>query len=243
MIEIVVADEHVQIYDLWRERGARGLRLCHVDFHCDMRGLLVDRKRGRAFAIAARGALRRAADSGNFLARAVLEGIVTAVRWVHDPFGGRLHDTSSVKYESDWTALPHCLLHRLRGGQEVPVELEELTFDRWETLRPGEHLDIDWDGLAHARYDLRRVRALVDGLLARPFPERPPAVYLARSPGYSRPELELFEEFLARLARKLDARIARLPPYNGPPQMARPAGVLRRLEERLVLGLRRFGIY
>ncbi len=99
MAELIVADEHLQIFDLWRERGERGLYLAHVDFHCDMRGLLVDRRRGTARLLDERDPRIRVVDSGNFLAHAAASGIVDSVRWIHDRHGGRRYDVGTVKYE------------------------------------------------------------------------------------------------------------------------------------------------
>ena len=112
MIELIVADEHSPLYDLWRERGYRNLSVCHVDFHCDMRGLLIDRKQESTLCLAKRSFMNRI-DSGSFLAHAIMNGIVTGLRWVHDDFGGRKYDELyCVKYETDFTALPFLLMDR-----------------------------------------------------------------------------------------------------------------------------------
>jgi hypothetical protein len=243
MSELIVADEHVQIYELWRQRGVRDLALCHVDFHCDMRGLLIHRGRGKAWRIDARDPRVSRPDSGNFLAHAILDGIVSSLRWVHDAFGGRRHDTGTVKYESDLTALPHRLLHRLRRGREVPLGFEELDFERFDGVRPGEHLDIDWDGIANIDYDPPRIEALMDRLLGGLEGEPPQTTYLAYSPGYSRPDRSLFDAFSEKLAHQLGARIKRLPPWQGPPCATEPTGLAASLERRLELALRRVGIF
>jgi hypothetical protein len=87
MVEIIACEEHDQVYEIWRQRGLRNLRVTHVDFHCDMRGLLIDRPRQQAYFIGAPAARR--VDPGNFLAHAIMEGTVSALRWVHGPYGGR----------------------------------------------------------------------------------------------------------------------------------------------------------
>ena len=243
MPEILVADEHSQVYDTWRERGERGLALSHIDFHCDMRGLLIDRRRGRAYRIDSGDPRVNVADSGNFIAHAIVEGVVTGIRWVHDAFGGRRYDTGTVKYESDLSALPHRLLHRLRGGAEVPLEFEELTFDTWDGPRPGEHLDIDWDGLASIDYELAHIRKLTQGFLERDYACIPETTYLVYSPGYSHLDRSLFEDFLGRLAERFGAKVRRLPP----PAPIQEPGAVRRwaetAERRLVLAFHRLGIY
>jgi len=47
MTELIIAEEHSQLYDVWLERGYRNLSVCHEDFHCDMRGLLINRRLGQ----------------------------------------------------------------------------------------------------------------------------------------------------------------------------------------------------
>ena len=48
MPTIFLADHHDQVYTFWKEHGMRGLSVAHVDSHCDMRGLLIDRPNQRA---------------------------------------------------------------------------------------------------------------------------------------------------------------------------------------------------
>jgi len=242
--ELIVADEHVQIFDLWRERVERGLRIAHVDFHCDMRGLLVDRGRGAAWLVDEGDPRVRVIDSGNFLAHAVARGIVAAVRWVHDRHGGRRYDVGTVKYESDLTALPHRLLHRLRGAPETAVEFEETALDAWTGLRPGEELDVDWDALASAEYDEAKARRLVAEFLDRDLGARPERSYLVYSPGYSHADRSRFERFAEALAKKLGAEILRLPPTaTAEPARSAARRGAEAVERAVVLGLRRIGIY
>lgn len=242
--ELIVAEEHSQIYDLWRERGSRGLRIAHVDFHCDMRGLLIDRRRGVAWRIDAGDRRNAVVDSGNFLAHAIAEGIVTSVRWVHDDHGGRRYDVGTVKYESDLTALPHRLLHRLRGEREVPLRFEEISLARWDGMGEDEQLDVDWDGLASIDYSDERIRRLTEAFLARDFAPAPALAYLVHSPGYSSSDRGLFERFAEHLAGKLGASIRRLPaPAASSAGQPRQRTLTQRLGKSAVLGLHRAGIY
>src|SRR5665647_2645966 len=111
MNDLIIAEEHSQLYDLWHERGARNLSVCHIDFHCDLRGLLVDRRRGQACFVGKHVPYIHLLDSGSYLSHAVMNGIVTKLRWVHDDFGGRKYDyLHCVKYESDASALLYHLL-------------------------------------------------------------------------------------------------------------------------------------
>ncbi len=246
MPEILVCEEHSQLYDVWRDRGLRGLHLTHVDFHCDMSGLLLDRKRGRAWFIDGTVPGESIPHSGNFLGHAIVEGIVSSVRWVHDPHGGRNYDTGTVKYETDVTARLRRVLHRRRATDGVPIQFEEMVFDDWEGPGVGEHLDIDWDGLASIEYDLDHIRRLTDGVLSRDFPSIPETTYLVYSPGYSHPDRGLYEDFIERLADKLSADVVRLPQprlrpgYPKPPQEVTG---LARLKQEVVLRFHRAGIH
>ena len=71
MSVLYVIEKHDQLLQLWRSQDAANIRIAHVDFHCDMRGLLIDRQTRRAYRI---GSILRRVDVGNFLAHAVVEG-------------------------------------------------------------------------------------------------------------------------------------------------------------------------
>ena len=180
MTELIIAEEHSQLYDLWLERGIRNLAVCHVDFHCDMRGLLIDRRLGKACFVDRHIPYIHRLDSGSYLSHAVMNGIVTKLCWVHDDFGGREYDyIHCVKYETDFSALPYRLLGR---KQCMPVTYAEQTFADWNGPHPGEHLDIDWDGIAFADYDENHIRRLMAEILDRDF--EPESIFMARSPDY-----------------------------------------------------------
>lgn len=239
MTEIIVAEEHSQLYDLWLERGCRDLAVCHVDFHCDMRGLLIDRGRGRARFIGRHVPFIHRLDSGSYLSHAVMNGMVSKLRWVHDEFGGREYDyLHCVKYQTDFSALG-CRITG-RGGC-VPLDYQEQTFTDWSGPRPGEHLDLDWDGIAHADYDLARIRRLMTEILRRDY--RPESIFLARSPQYCHPERALFEEFVAALERKFRTKARRLPPAVA--DLAAPSpfwSLYRRVDRFVVKRMHRAGL-
>ncbi len=123
---LFVAEEHNLLYDLWQSGAGRNLSVCHIDFHCDMRGLLIDRRLGRARFVWRHDPYMNRLDSGSFLAHAVMSGMVANLRWVHDEFGGRKYDELyCVKYETDFSALPF----RFAGGEKwVPLRFTEQTF-------------------------------------------------------------------------------------------------------------------
>ncbi len=94
MSKIYVLESHDQLLDFWREKDASLLSVLHLDFHCDMRGLLINRKKERAYRIRD---IKSGVDQGNFLTYAILEERVKSIRWVHDIPGGRCADVGTVK--------------------------------------------------------------------------------------------------------------------------------------------------
>lgn len=208
MTTIYVADEHHRLYWHWKDLGLRDLRLCHVDFHCDMRGLLIDRRVQRASLYDP--AELRVVDQGNFLMHAILEGTVRGLRWVHDPWGGRRYDRGTVRYEGD-------LRVRMRPTSTqpaVPLAFRELDLAAWQGPDEGEHLDLDWDALACSLYPRPYADRLKRRVLETPFRHRPEAVTFIYSPCSSALDTADFEAFLAALARKLEARVERLSPLS-----------------------------
>ncbi len=82
---IYVIERHDQRLQLWRSQNINNLRVVHVDFHCDMRGLLVDHQAQQVYRI---GDMGRGVDQGNFLTHAIIEGRVQSIRWIHRIPGG-----------------------------------------------------------------------------------------------------------------------------------------------------------
>ncbi len=240
MTELIIAEEHSQLYDLWLARGDRNLSVCHVDFHCDLRGLFIDRRRGRARFIWSRIPYIHQLDSGSFLSYAVMNSIVTKLRWVHDDFGGRKYDDLwCVKYETDCSALPYRLFGRKRN---VPLTYAEQTFADWGGPQSGEYLDIDWDGIAFAEYDEKRIRRLMAEILERDF--KPEGIFVARSPAYCHPNAELFNEFVAGLGKKFNVQAVHVP-FNQslPPQMSSMWRFYRKADQFILKQMRKLGIY
>jgi hypothetical protein len=237
MTTLFVADEHHRLHWHWAQTGERDLRLCHVDFHCDMRGLLIDRAGQRA--TLDDPAERAKVDQGNFLMHAVLDGRVRGLRWLHDPFGGRRHDQGTVRYESD-------LRVRLRRRAErppeawVPLHFREQPLLGWTGPDEGEHLDLDWDALASHHYSPALSDRLKRAVLDAPFRHRPEAVYFIYSFCSSIRDDRAFEDFLAALARKLDARVERLSPLPPEHSNLEAPGVHRQgLRTRVLAPLKR----
>ena len=240
MIELIVADKHSPLYDIWLAREYRKISVCHVDFHCDMRGLLIDRQRGKARYVWQSDPYMKCLDSGSFLAHAVMNGIVTNLRWIHDDFGGRKYDDLyCVKYESDVTALPFLLMGRQSW---VPLTFQEQTFAEWGGPQQDEHLSIDWDGIAFVDYDKNLIRALMAEILERNFQAL--SIFVCRSPEYSHPEKSLFAEFIAGLEEKFKLKAVYMPLKEHPPLTPSMSWkIYHQIEYHILRLMRKRGIY
>lgn len=232
MTVIYVADEHHRLHWHWQQTGERDLRLCHVDFHCDLRGLRIDRSAQTASVHDVREL--RHVDQGNFMTHAVMNGTVSSIRWVHDRHGGRRYDLGTVQYASDVRAR----WSRTRGPS-VPLTFREQDLAVWTGPAEGEQLDLDWDGLACRVYSKAYSRKLAQRFLDQPFEHRPEVVYFIYSYCSSILDDDAFESFLDALRRKLDARVERLSPL--PPEhstVSATPGLARRVKSRLMEPLR-----
>jgi hypothetical protein len=89
MPTIYLMERHDQLMDVWRQLNLRDAHVVHLDFHCDMRGLLVDAQASRAYRITVRSP---DLDEGNFITHAIFEGRVSRLRWKP---GGRLPSQTS----------------------------------------------------------------------------------------------------------------------------------------------------
>ena len=210
MVEIIIADNHEQVYPVWSERGIQGAKLTHVDFHCDMRGIMIDRKCGSAYFTSHRESTF--IDRGNFLAHAIMNGIIGDLRWVHGPKGGRAFDIGPVvSYETDFLAKFHAYNHKRSGRPEVKFEFDECLLSKWSGMRKQEILDLDWDAFASIEYDASHREELIDLFFSRDFTHIPELTTLIYSPGYSDPDRTLFDNFAERLADVFNAEVVRLP--------------------------------
>jgi hypothetical protein len=205
---IYAIESHEQALEIWRKNQVRDARLLHIDFHCDQRGLLVNRKNNRAYKIWTRFPQ---VDEGNFLKHAVLEGIINSTRWVHDEPGGRKDDIKSVKYESDLSALSHRAALALKGDNGVPYRLQVLRTKDWVDVEPGEILDIDWDYFAALEYHPESIQKRIDTFLNRRFANIPAQTIVCYSPEYSHPTRNQFKEFIQELANRFSAEVVELP--------------------------------
>lgn len=243
---IYVCEHHDAVLDVWRQNDVRGIRLAHVDFHDDLRGLLVDRRRGRAYPIRGLAHGSSPVDPGNYLAHAVLEGRLDEMRWIHDIPGGRGWDTGVVHYESDVSALPDRLAHARSGRPEMPFRFSEVLLREWAGVAAGEQLSVDWDCFASVLLDVGGTAERVETFLSRLGPHTPPDTFACFSPDYSAPGgLPAFLDLVNEFARRFNQPVEWLSPglLEGKLQPeGRYTGLPRSLLRRAVLHLRRRGL-
>lgn len=240
-------ESHEQALGIWRKNQVRNARLLHVDFHCDQRGLLINRKTQRAFGIWTR---YPNIDEGNFLKHAVLEGVIGGIRWVHDEPGGRKDDTKSVKYESDISALIHRAAAAVRGDNGVAYQFEVMPTADWDGIEPGEILDIDWDYFAANEYAVESIQGRIDAFLAKDFVIIPDQTVVCYSPEYCHPTRAQFENFVDELANRFEAEVVKIPKSATKKSPSRIKSVLkpalqpaRQLYHFASLALHRRGIF
>jgi hypothetical protein len=242
-------DEHDQVLELWRDQRLYSLRVLHLDAHCDMRGILIDRKGQCVYNI---GNTNKTVDPGNFLAQAIVEGRISSLQWVYDELGGRRYDVGTVKYETDLTAIPYRWMQAICGKQGIPLLYQDMTFSEWSGLIEGEYLDIDWDFFASTAYQANTIQNRVDAFLATKLNAIPDQVYICYSPDFSHPSRIQYQLFVNDLARIFDAKVIELHPTPDrsmaepfyrkylPPALFRLA---RMIYYKASLGFRRWGIY
>ncbi len=249
MRKIFVVEYHDQVLELWRAEAISSKQVLHLDFHCDLRGLLINRRTQRAHRVWDRFP---GVDEGNFLTHAILEGAISGVRWVHDEPGGRQYDLKTVKYESDLTAFFYRYLIAKRKEQGVPIHYEVIPNSEWTGLNPGELLDIDWDFFASKEYAVESIGQRVEAFFSREFPHVPEQTYVCYSPDYSHPTREVFRRFVTDLAALFQADVVNVPASPRVPErktlhkssvLLPLLRVARQVYHRGGLALRKRGIY
>lgn len=210
MSEIIIGEHHDQVYNVWQERGMKNLNVAHVDYHCDMRGILINRPNGTAQYISKRESAF--VDRGNYLAHAIMDGMVNKLKWVHDINSGRGFDHGPVvNYESDFMAPLYQLRHKLSGREAVKFEYQQCLLSNWKGMEKDQQLDLDWDALASVEFDDAYQNNLIEGFLSKDLKNTPPVTFLIYSPGYSNPDRTLFDDFAKELSKKFKAKITTLP--------------------------------
>lgn len=209
MPKIYVADNHEQVYPIWQKHKIKDAKLTHLDFHCDMRGIMIDRKAGLAFFTSERETTF--VDRGNFLAHAIMNGMISDIRWVHGPRGGRAYDVGPVvSYETDTLAWLHRYNHKRSDREAVLLKFQQCLLKDWDGLHKKELLDLDWDAFASVEYDTAHREELIEAFFAKDFKYIPEITTLVYSPGYSDPDRSLFETFTKQLADKFNAEIIQI---------------------------------
>lgn len=244
MSVLYVIERHDQLLQLWRSQNASMLRIVHVDSHCDMRGLLVDRRAQRAQPI---GDILVRVDEGNFLTHAIIERRVSSVRWIHNIPGGRKYDVGTIKYASDLTAYPLRWLLSVKDRQGVPFNYDVMKPDEWKGLEAGEFLDIDWDFFACRDHPIETVESRVREFLNLEFGCVPEQISVCYSPRFSYPSRGQFQAFVQRLAQMFQAEIVNLPVASWPGPQPKHKKYIPKLFYptycRVNLWLRKRGIY
>ena len=244
MTKLYVVREHHEILSIWREQGRKGLSLLHLDFHDDLRGFLIDRRRNRAYRTGVFRVRQDPLDEGNFLVHAVIEGIVGKIRWVRGRIGGRAFETGIVKYREDLASFPHRFGHLLRRDGEYSLTFSESLDEDLEGLEESEHLDMDWDFFASLFLSPSGIEERFDAFLRRIEGSSPPAIYLSYSPDHVHPSGGEFLRAIAALSTRYQCEplwpgsnfVADLP--TTPPSRKPPSPL-----PKLLLALRKKGFY
>ena len=235
---IYILEHHHELLYLWRELQIRNISVLHLDEHCDMHGLLVNRKSGLANTMSG---LKRV-DCGNFLSFAVIEGIVKEITWVHDRYGGRNNDTTYVKYATDFTALPHLIKNKLFSVAEYPVGFTEHLLENTNYFEIGEnaHLDIDWDFFFLKNKPAEERKKSIDLFLDHEFKVLPHYTYVTYSADYVVPSRREFWEFILQLKRKFNAEIVK---YSYPLPKKEEVSFPVRCWKELRCGLKQYFVF
>lgn len=207
MRRLFLLDYHDALLHHWRRHGGRSRAICHLDAHCDLRGLVAHRPSGQAGLVS-----REDPRPSNFLAIAAAEGWVERVRWLHDRYSGRARDTFTLLFARElevWPFRRHA--DAWCRAQLFPFDVEIGDVERFEGTRPGESLDIDWDLFFHPGKPQRVGERQLQNLLELPWSHAPEEIYLCASPDYATNLGKAYTDFAGALATRLGAEIERLP--------------------------------
>jgi len=176
----------------------------------------------------------------------VIEGRLDGVHWVHDAIGGRAWDMGIVRYTDDWSAWPRRLVGPFSNGNPYALKFRESLLDDWDGVRQGEHLSIDWDCFASILQDREGISGRVQTFLDHLGEQVPEQTYVVFSPEYSVPGLDEFNALIDELARRFDQPVQWIDSDLAEGKL-HPSDVDTRLPtglwSRVILALRRFGIY
>lgn len=193
---IILFQNHDEQYYYTKAAGLQGIELVHIDPHCDMYGALINND-GTMCQIR-----NDSIYEGNFLVHSVVEGTYKKIVWAYDEYGDRRYDDFAVLFEDDllmklpWLKARHRKLHRFT------LSYKKIELDKWDGMRPGEHLSLDWDHFALDIKDPEKIDSETSRFLERDWSVTPPVTYLCYSPGYVHHSEQQFTAFAQNLAKK-----------------------------------------
>lgn len=199
--KIYVLWRHQDVMDIWQSQGAKNLNILHLDFHDDLREALINREAQIIYQLIQESEI----DSGNFLTYAVFDGTVEQIRWVHGIPGGREYDTGTVIYKSDLSEQE--FQDSISNKKRTTLKYEVILYENWSGLEKKQYLNIDWDFFAGKQMPKEDIKRKMEQFLKKDIQYIPEQTYIAYSPVFSHHSLELYEEFVNRLAKKFNAKI------------------------------------
>jgi len=224
---IYVFDSHEQLYSIMKHWDYLGVQLLHLDYHDDIRESLIDIENKQHYMLEYKtkadvDILKRyekitcvvagSVDEGNFLSYAAKEGRISALEWVHDNPGGRFTaDPCTVLYRTDMTEEDFSAYTGDRTDNRL--DYEETRYGKWDGLKPGWQLSLDWDFFASTHLPKDGIDRRTQEFMESKLTAIPDVTYLCYSPNYSHSSREQFRRFAQKLAEKFDARIIPGPPF------------------------------
>lgn len=202
---IYVVEEHHELFYLWRELEFKNNRILHLDAHCDMHNLLIDRKSNFCSLLPG----LKKIDCGNFISFAVRDGMINDIKWIYDKYGGRFNDTTHVKYTTDFTSIPYLIKNFFISPKKYPLKYTEHLFDDVNCFEIEEdvYLDIDWDFFALESKSLPEIQKNINLFLEYNFKIIPDYTCVSYSSDYVLPSRREFDDFVLRLKDKFKADI------------------------------------
>ncbi len=221
---IYVVEEHHELFYLWRELEFKNTRILHLDAHCDMHNLLIDRKNNLCHPLPG----LKKIDCGNFISFAVREGMVNEIKWIYDKYGGRKNDTTHVKYTTDLTVIPHLVKNLFFSPEKYPLRYTAHLFDDVNCfeIEKDVHLDIDWDFFALESKSSSEIQNSIDLFLEYNFKIIPDHTYVSYSSDYVLHSRREFDDFVLRLKDKFKADIIKYS-YPLPKEEEEPSRIIR----------------
>jgi len=205
---IFVIEEHHQLLELWKSLDVKKIRLIHFDFHCDMRGLLVDKQKQVAY----KTTTSKLVDEGNFITHAIFEGHIDSIHWIHPTPGGRKFDVGTVMYMTDMSMQPKRCLLTLNKHPGLPIHYQVTEFEKFDGVIGDSCIDIDWDFFAAKDFCPNSIEERVEAFFNKLQHYIPKEIYVCYSPRYSHPSREQFKDFVNRLAALVQAEIVQFTP-------------------------------